>query len=250
MKKHESVGIVGLCVGALCLTANAQSTQTSGGTTIVTPPPSPNYNYYSYTPHAYVGASLGGTATLDASVKEFFGPISNTKVHFDPGLHVGFVGGYQLCDWFSVEGETGVYMNQIDSIDGASFNGNGNEFVEQVPLLANVRLQWPSHGHCPVTPYVGGGLGGSISVIDFQDDISLNGVTGNGSSADLVFAYQAFAGLRFAVAQNIDVGVEYHYFVTTGSDWSFNNTFGTQTDRVKFGGTQTHAASVVMNFRF
>ena len=245
MKKHESVGLVGLCMGALCLTANAQSTQTSGGTTIVTPPPPPNY--YSYTPHAYIGASLGGFATHSTSVNEFFGPISNTKVHFDPGVHVGFVGGYQLCDWFSVEGETGAYVNQIDSIDGASL---GNEFVEQVPLLANVRLQWPTHGQCLVTPYIGGGLGGSISVIDFQDDISLNGVQGNGSSATLVFAYQAFAGLRFAITQNIDIGVEYHYFVTTGSDWKFDNTFGTTTDHVKFGGTQNHAASVAMNFRF
>jgi opacity protein-like surface antigen len=244
MKKHESVGLVGVCMGAVCLTANAQSNQSYGGTRIETPPP----NYSSFTPHAYVGASLGGDVTLDSKVKEFFGPIPNTKIRFDPGVHVGFVGGYQLCDWFSVEGETGVYFNQIDSIDGASFSGS--EFVEQVPMLANVRLQWPSHGRCRLTPYIGGGVGGSVSVIDFQDDIDLNGVVGNGSAATVVFAYQAFAGLRYAITQNIDIGVEYHYFVTTGSDWSFDNTFGTQTDHVKFAGTQTHSASVAVKFRF
>lgn len=245
MKKHESVGLVGLCMGALCLTANAQTTQSSGGTVITTPPPPPNY--YSYTPHVYVGADLGGTVTLDTKVNEFFGPIGNTKVRFDPGVHAGFVGGYQLCDWFSVEGETGVYANQIDSIDGATFGGN--QWVEQIPMLANVRLQLPSNGRCRLTPYVGGGLGGSVSIVDFHD-INLNGVEGSDSAADLVFAYQAFAGLKYAITDNIDIGIEYHYFVTTGSDWRFNNTFGTTTDHVQFGGTQTHSASVAVNFRF
>src|SRR5215469_5647641 len=111
MKKHESVGLLGLCMGALCLTANAQTTQSNGGTVIVTPPPPPNY--YSFRPRFYVGADLGGTVMLDSKVNEFFGPIGPTKVRFDPGIRSGFVGGYQLCDWFSVEGETGVYANQI-----------------------------------------------------------------------------------------------------------------------------------------
>lgn len=246
MKKHESVGLVGLCLGAICLTANAQTTQTSGGTTIVTPPPAPNYNYYSFTPHAYVGADLGGTVTMDTKVNEFFGPIGPTKVRFDPGVRIGFVGGYQLCDWFSVEGQTGVYLNEIDSIDGASFDRN--QFVEQVPLLANVRLQLPTHGNCPLTPYIGGGVGGSVSIVDFHD-IALNNAEGSDSAATLVFAYQAFAGLKYAITRNIDIGVEYHYFVTTGSDWKFD-TFDTQTDHVKFAGTQTHSASVAVNFRF
>src|SRR5262249_3146448 len=148
------------------------STQSNGGTRIETPPP--NYYTPSYTPHAYVGADLGGTVTLDTKVNEFFGPIGPTKVRFNPGIRAGFVGGYQLTDWFAIEGQTGVYANQIDSIDGASFGGN--EWVEQIPLLANVRLQFPSNGKCRLTPYIGGGLGGSVSVIDFQDDISLNGV--------------------------------------------------------------------------
>lgn len=233
-------------MGALCLTANAQTTQSSGGTVIVTPPPPPNY--YSYSPRVYVGADLGGTVMHDATVNEFFGPISHTKIRFDPGIHAGFVGGYQFTDWFSLEGETGVYANQVDSIDGASFSGN--EWVEQIPLLANVRLQWPSNGRCRLTPYVGGGAGGSVSIFDFENDFTLNGVEGRGSDADLVFAYQAFGGLRYAITENIDIGIEYHYFVTTGSTWRFD-TFGTTpTDHIQFGGTATHVASVAVNFRF
>lgn len=244
MKKHYSVALAGICAGACCLTANAQSDQPNGGMpAIATPPP----NYYSYTPRIYVGANLGGTVTEDTSVKEFFGPISATKVKFDPGVHAGVVGGYQLTDWFSVEGETGVYANGINSITGASFN-NG-EYLENVPLLANVRFQLPMHGRCPVTPYIGGGLGGDVSIIDFENHIDLNGVEGRGSDADMVFAYQAFAGLRYAITDHIGIGVEYHYFVTTGPTWSFNS-FDTETDHIRFGGTVTHAASIAFDFRF
>jgi opacity protein-like surface antigen len=253
MKNHYSVAIAGICAGAFCLAANAQSNQPNPGpTTVVAPPLSytvatPPPNYYSYSPRVYVGADLGGTVVQDTKLLEFFGPIGNTKVKFDPGVHVGFTGGYQLTDWFSVEGETGVYANEINSITGASFDGG--EGLENVPFLANVRLQLPPNNRCRVTPYIGGGLGGSASIIDFDHHIDLNGVSGRGTDADVVFAYQAFAGLRYAITENIGIGVEYHYFVTTGPTWSFNS-FNTATDSIKFGGTQTHAASIAFDFRF
>lgn len=244
MKNHHSIAVVGMCASAVCLAANAQSNQPNPGTsTVVTPP----LSYYTYTPKAYVGADLGGVVTHDVSVNEFFGPISGTKAHLDPGVRVGFVGGYQLCDWFSVEGETGVMANTIDSIDGGSVSGYAS--LDNVPFLANVRLQLPPH-RFPVSPYIGGGAGGSASIIDFRDNVTLNGVSGSGSAATVVFAYQAFAGLRWAINDNMGIGVEYHYFVTTGSDWRFDNTFGTETDHIRFSGVQSHAASIAFDYRF
>jgi opacity protein-like surface antigen len=245
MKNHYSIGLAGVCAGAVCLAANAQSNpnQANGGTTTVVTPP---LSYYSYTPRAYVGADLGGVVTRDVSVKEFFGPISNTKVHLDPGFRVGFVGGYQFADWFSLEGETGIMANTIDSIDGANINGFAS--LNNVPLLANVRLQLPPH-RFPLSPYIGGGVGGSVSIIDFDRNIALNGVTGSGSDSSLVFAYQAFAGLRWAINNNMGIGVEYHYFVTTGPEWTFNS-FDTTTDHIRFSGVQSHAASVAFDFHF
>lgn len=242
MKKHCSVALAGVCAGAFCVTAHAQ-TPIINGTATTMPPP----NYYSFTPRAYVGADAGGVITSDPSVKEFFGPVPpGTKVHLDPGFRFDFVGGYQFTDWFSLEGETGVMGNRINSITGANIDGYAA--LDNVPLLANVRLQLPQH-MCPVTPYIGGGVGGSVSIIDFEDNIDFNGVSGNGTRASLVFAYQAFAGLRWALSDNMGIGVAYHYFVTDGSDWKFD-TFATATDHMKFSGIRSHAISVAFDYHF
>lgn len=243
MKNHHSVALVGMCASAFCLTANAQSNPGNIETAPVVTPP---LTYYNFAPRAYVGTDLGGVVANDVSVKEFFGPISGTKVHLDPGVRAGFFGGYQFCDWFSLEGETGIIANSIDSIDGANISGYAS--LDNVPFLANVRLQLPVR-RCPVSPYIGGGVGGSVSIIDFDRNITLNGVTGHGSDGSVVFAYQAFAGLRWAINDNMGIGVEYHYFVTTGPDWKFN-AFDTETDHIRFSGVQTHAASVAFDFRF
>ena len=244
MKRNRSTVLAGVCASALCLhSAHAQSDTANAGNSSATPP----LSYYSYTPRAYVGADAGGVLTRDMSVKEFFGSVpAGTKVHLDPGFRFDFVGGYQLTDWFSVEGETGIMGNRIDSIDGADISGYAA--VDNVPLLVNVRLQLPPH-RCPISPYIGGGVGGSVSIIDFEDNIDFNGVSGNGTQGDLVFAYQAFAGLRYAINDNMGIGVAYHYFVTDGSDWKFD-TFGTTTDHMKFSGAQSHAISVAFDYHF
>ena len=243
MKKCHSVALAGVCAGAFCVTTHAQTPIINGTPTTATPP----VNYYSYTPRAYIGADAGGVLTSDLNVKEFFGSVPpGTKVKLDPGFRFDFVGGYQLTDWFSVEGETGIMANRINSISGADISGYAS--VDNVPLLVNARLQLPLH-KCPVTPYIGGGVGGSVSVVDFQDNIDFNGASGNGSAASLVFAYQAFAGLRWALNDNMGIGVAYHYFVTDGSDWKFD-TFGTATDHMKFSGVRSHAISLAFDYHF
>lgn len=195
----------------------------------------------------YVGADAGGVLTLDTRVKEFLGPVApDTKVKLDPGVRVGFVAGYHLTDWFSLEGETGVMANNIDSITGANIDGNAT--LANVPFLLNARFQLP-HGRCPVTPYFGGGAGGSATILSFEHHIDFNGNRLSGSDSDVVFAYQAFAGLRYAINDRMGIGVEYHYFATTGASWSAD-TFGTSSDRLAFAGVQSHAITAAFDFHF
>src|SRR4029077_15030116 len=70
----------------------------------------------------YAEASAGGQATQDTALKEFFGePLpSGAKVTFDPGIRIGFIGGFHVTDWFGAEFETGVMANNIRSMSGAS----------------------------------------------------------------------------------------------------------------------------------
>jgi opacity protein-like surface antigen len=222
MKKYQLMLAAGLCTGAFCAgVARAES-------------------------GFYAGADAGGLLTLDTRVKEFVGPVgSNTKMQLDPGFRLGLHGGYRLCDFFSIEGETGVMGNTIKSIPGASLDGDPT--LANVPFLVNARFELP-HGRCPITPYIGGGGGGSATVLNFDHHIDFNGTRVHGSDSDVVAAYQAFGGIRYAINENMDVGVEYHYFATTGASYSVGGV-GTP-NKISLAGVQSHAITAAFNYRF
>ena len=220
MNKYQSILTVGVCAGALCAGA-AHAAQ-----------------------GFYVGADAGGVLTLDTRVKEFVGPVTpGTKVSLDPGVRVGIHGGYKFCDFFSLEAETGVMANNIKSITGASIDGEAA--LSNVPFLVNARFTVP-HGKCPITPYFGGGAGGAATVLSFQHHIDFNGEDVHGSDSDVVFAYQAFGGLSYAINDRMNVGLEYHYFATTGASWDVNNGGG----KIALAGTQSHAITAAFNISF
>src|SRR4051794_16348773 len=58
----------------------------------------------------YLRGDVGAAVTQDTSIKEFFGEslAPGSKVVFDPGIRFGVAAGYQVTDWFSVEGQTGI----------------------------------------------------------------------------------------------------------------------------------------------
>jgi opacity protein-like surface antigen len=193
----------------------------------------------------YVEGDIGGAVTVNTELKEFFGPVlPNSEVKFDPGLWLGLRGGYGVTDWFDAEVETGFVANRIESVTGAT---ETEAALTNIPLLLNARF------HCPalhrVSPYFGGGLGFSTTILS-GDDLVIGGTRMEGSVAGVVFAYQAFAGLRFAINDRMGLSVEYHYFATTSSEMSADLTVGTFSDNVQLGGTATHAATIAFDYRF
>lgn len=194
----------------------------------------------------YFKADAGGNVTEDIKLLEFFGPVTpGSKVKLDPGVRFGLTAGYDLCDWFGVEGEFGVFANRISAITDATRRDDA--YFENAPFLVNAKLHLPTWYR--VSPYVGAGVGGSVSVLDV-DHLTINDVTLHGSDADIVFAYQAFAGLRFMINKHMGVSVEYRYFVADAPRWTADETFGTATDQVRFGHAYTHSASVAFDWRF
>jgi opacity protein-like surface antigen len=146
----------------------------------------------------------------------------------------------------SLEGETGIIANNIRSIDGATIDGNAS--FANVPFLANVRIE--PHHFGRFSTYIGGGLGGSAAIISAEHHIDLGGTTMHGDQGAVVFAYQAFAGIKYAFAPNMDVGLEYHYLATTGPTWKADNTFGTAGDEMRLAGVTSHMLSAAFTFRF
>ncbi len=199
----------------------------------------------------YLQADVGGTDARDVQLREFFGqPIAaNSEITLDPGIRVGIRGGYGLTDWLAAEVETGVSANDIDSITGA-IEADGS--IANVPLLLNLRLQVPESYR--VSPYLGGGFGLSSTLLN-GDNITIahpgGSTTLDGTTADVVFAYQAFAGLRFAINEAMGLSVEYRYFRSEKSNMDADLiTSGVPSDRVKLGRTESHMVSVAFDVRF
>jgi opacity protein-like surface antigen len=207
--------------------------------------PQPGYSTPYILSPFYVKADVGGNITRDTSLREFFGEdVTGAKVKFDPGYRVGVAAGYELCQYFAVEGEIGSMGNNIKSITGAD---SLDASFFNIPFLVNAKLQGP---RCWIfRPYLGGGVGGSASVISV-DHIDLNSVHVEGTDGTVVFAYQGFAGFRVAINEAMGVGFEYRYFRADRPTWKADFSSGTGTDRLSFGQAETHAFSVVFDWHF
>jgi len=200
----------------------------------------------------YIKGDLGGNLTQDIDVKQFLGAdVSGTKITLDPGFRAGVGAGYQFVDWASAEAEVGFMENSISSMTGATYIHNA--MIGNVPFLVNGKLQYPIR-RCPVRPYIGAGVGFSETFLDvdqleFRDQAGRTyGITG--SDADTVFAWQAFAGLHYAINPQMGLSVEYRYSQADSPSWQIDASYGAPSDTLKFGRTQTHAISLAFDFRF
>ena len=194
----------------------------------------------------YVKVDAGGNYTANTDLKKFFGEslADGSEVKFDAGIRLGVGGGYHITDWFSVEGETGLFENEIHSITDAHIH---DAFFGNVPLLANLRFECPRDWF--VKPYFGGGAGVAFSFID-ADFIEIGSTSMDGSDSSAVFAYQAFGGLRFRLNERMGLSLEYRYFATEDPEWEAEFNHGASSDKLRFGGASTHALSVMFDYKF
>jgi opacity protein-like surface antigen len=194
----------------------------------------------------YIKGDLGGNITEDIELKEFFGPVTpGSQIKLDPGIRAGVSGGYQVTDWFAAEAELGVLENTINSITDATRIHDAS-FVN-VPLLFNAKFRYPNR--TPLAPYIGAGVGFSESIFDV-DNVTIGSTSLSGSGSATVFAYQAFAGLRYRLNERMGLSVEYRYFVAESPTWHAEFISGTGSDAMSFGRSQTHAFSLAFDFRF
>ncbi len=194
----------------------------------------------------YVAADAGAAFTVNTELEKWFGAplLPNATVELDPGYRLGLRGGYGVTDWFDAEVETGVMANRISSVSGATQTDGS---LANVPLLLNARFHCPAlHRLCP---YWGGGLGMSSTIL-YGDNLTIGGTSLDGSIGGVVFAYQAFAGLRYEINEHMGLSLEYHYFGTTDSTMTADVTIGTLSDEVKLGGTATHSVSIAFDYKF
>src|SRR5207237_3460092 len=64
----------------------------------------------------YFRGGIGPEVSERTDVTEFFGPVSDINVKYDPGFRISAAAGYMFCDYFSAELEAGVLCTSVNSI--------------------------------------------------------------------------------------------------------------------------------------
>ena len=89
-----------------------------------------------------------------------------TRAVFQPGIRFDLEPGYNVTSWFRFGLESSFIYNQLHSLQaddtiyyGPNGPGLGNGGLYQVPIMANLRFQFPSD--TLYRGYIGGSFGGS-----------------------------------------------------------------------------------------
>jgi len=191
----------------------------------------------------YFRLGVGPSFFQNGQITQFGTPVSS-PVKYRTGLAAEGAFGWAFDKYVATDFEVGYVGAKIDNVPG--YNSD-NSYIYNVPFLANVVLSYPIP-HTIMVPYIGAGVGGADVVFD-SDRFSPVSNPGNyvtGRENDVVFAWQAFAGLRFRLAQNLSLGVGYKFLAT--QDPSF--TYPPDNFHVNFDGARTHSVMASLEWRF
>ena len=152
----------------------------------------------------YVSGNLGIGFPMDSDLSDSSGSLT---VESDPGFALGVAAGYNF-GMFRLEGEIGYQKNDLDKVSVGPVSVSASGDVTNTYFLGNGYFDFINSS--PFTPYVSAGIGfAKLKVNDFA-------VLGTriGDSDDTVFAYQAGAGVGYAINKNFTIDLKYRYFAT------------------------------------
>ena len=204
----------------------------------------------------YFRAGIGPTIFQDGELKGysfssapgiagFTGPTGTVK--YDVGVSGDAAFGWAFNRYVGVDFETGYTWGRMDSVQ--NYNANGST-MGNIPFLGNLTLSLPIP-RTNIVPYVGGGVGGADSIFDAHSfspaSVSVPGDTLQGSESDAVFAWQAFAGVRFMLDPNVSLGIGYRFFATGNPTFSYPPSPNLNAE---FQGVRTHSIMLTLQANF
>lgn len=225
MKRKNCKGIVGAALFCGAIAAPAQQF------------------YYLNTEGAgpYVRAGIGPSFFQDGRLNQFGGS-ADSSVRYDVGLAADGAVGFAFNQNFSMDFESGFIGARINNVQGYSSHDSS---IDNVPLLVNATFSVPIP-RTNIVPYAGIGAGGAISTFH-ADGFSDGLTTVFGRETDGVFAYQAFAGVRFMLTPQMSLGVGYKYFATDNPTFSYPPSPDFD---VGFQGVRTHSVLFTFQLNF
>ncbi|MBL4800671.1 MAG: outer membrane beta-barrel protein [Emcibacter sp.] len=148
------------------------------------------------------------------------GSVLDIKNRFNDGWAIGGIVGYDSGQW-RLEGEIGKHFHNADRFNISNDNGLGLGGLGNVAAssgkarLTNYMMNavfdfGEFSGLDTVEPFIGAGLG--VADMNLRDlSTTLGGFV---NDTDMVFAYQAFAGVRIPLAEAFEMSFKYRYLAT------------------------------------
>jgi OmpA-OmpF porin, OOP family len=156
----------------------------------------------------------GGATFLDDEPARVASLATQTSVHgrtnYDVGWLAGSSAGYEWQKGFAAELEFTFRQNHIDRIATSSSLFHGGD-MHSFATMFNGYYRF--HNETPFTPYIGGGLGEAVVVLNnARPTFGLDRRPFGGT--DCEFAYQGIAGVSFPIAPRLSMSAEYRYFAS------------------------------------
>jgi opacity protein-like surface antigen len=195
--------------------------------------------------HWSVRFDLGGNMPSDPELTRFSGPITEGgEMDLTAGGHMGMAMGYRLTPWLTLEGELGLAFNNVDSVGNWSYRDSG---LSHLLMMVNLVVERP-YGNW--VPFAGAGVGGDYSMLTFGSNYDWYWYyEPDAEGTDFVWAYQAFAGLKYRFNDNFTLGVMYRYFGTQDQKWDVEWWYGDDFE-VGVKGLGVHSVSLVLSASF
>ncbi|MGH7939531.1 MAG: outer membrane protein [Limisphaerales bacterium] len=205
----------------------------------------------------YFRGGIGPTIFQGSMIKGFYSPADSSvayngvngpagKVNYDVGVSLDGAFGWAFNKYLGVDFDTGYVWGRMNGAENYDANGST---MANVPFLANLTLSLPIP-HSNIVPYIGGGAGGADSIFDahhFTYPGTGDYVAGNES--DVVFACQAFAGVRFMINPNVSIGIGYQFMATGNPSFTYSSYFLPPLN-AEFQGVRTHSILLTLQAKF
>ena len=168
---------------------------------------------------------------------------------FKPGIRFDLEPSYNVTDWFRVGIGTAFIYNRLQKFSDDNLNiypGNpelGSTGYFQVPILANVRFQFPSEG--PWKGYVGGGFGAGWNVLQ----LSLNGFDPY-TSYHWNLNYEITAGFSYTISPGFDLDIGYRMLAAPNPSFQNSGFIGELLDPGTFKTSYNHSLNIGLAWRF
>jgi opacity protein-like surface antigen len=241
MKKLNLKKISLAVIIALILSFGANTAQAQIVVPVQTVVPAQPYPYFPEGAGPYFRVGVGPSFFQNGQLNYFGGPFS-ARVQYNAEFASDVALGYAFNPYVATDFELGFIGAGINNVDAADFYTH-NAYLYSFPFLANVILSYPIPRSI-VTPYIGVGVGGANDIFDAGNNF---GGEVYGSENDVVFAWQAFAGLRFQLNPWMSLGIGYKYFATGSQTFSYPPYPNFD---VGFDGVRTHSVLFTFQMNF